>query len=537
MKYKLLGDGYTFLARETVLLNRGIDESLFTLDKSVIEDYNNYDNINEGVELLVQHINNNSNILIVADCDVDGVTSFAILYNYLKEEYGDKVNLEFVIHEDKEHGLSKDIIIEDHINLVILPDAGSNDYFQHKCLKDRGVDVLILDHHDCEKYSENAIVINNQLSNNVHNKNLAGVGVTYKFLKALDGYLFNDKADYYLDLVALGNVADVMLLTEKETRYFVYKGLENVNNTFLKALIDVNSFDLNGKYNIDKLGWVIAPKLNGTIRSGSHEEKLNMYKAFISNDYDFCVEMAKKCRNIKARQDNAVKSGMKKLRLKINTTKDDRVLIVDAGKLNKSFTGLVAGKLADMYSLPVLLYRESSNNLIGGSGRGFSNITDTFKEDLLASEYMTMCQGHESAFGWTCDKNNIDGLRKYLNELYKDKEITNEKTYDVEFELTEDEIDMDFVASLGELEDEWGNGLNAPLTIFKDITLALNMDNIKRTNIIFEVGGIKFIKKFATNVLKEKLIDKFVNVNIIGKCIKDTYNNSFMVEIVDIDFI
>ena len=119
MKYKLLGDGYTFLARETVLLNRGIDESLFTLDKSVIEDYNNYDNINEGVELLVQHINNNSNILIVADCDVDGVTSFAILYNYLKEEYGDKVNLEFVIHEDKEHGLSKDIIIEDHINLVI----------------------------------------------------------------------------------------------------------------------------------------------------------------------------------------------------------------------------------------------------------------------------------------------------------------------------------------------------------------------------------------------------------------------------------
>ena len=189
MKYRLIGNNYTFSPIECILENRNITKELFNLTDDCIETYNNYDNIDEGIELLMKHIDSNNKIHIVVDCDVDGATSFAILYNYLTSEFKD-IKLTYSIHDGKQHGLSKDIKIKDDINLVILPDSSSNDYIQHKELKERGIDVLVLDHHLASKYSENAIVVNNQLSDNVKNKQLSGAGVVYKFLKVdkLDNY-------------------------------------------------------------------------------------------------------------------------------------------------------------------------------------------------------------------------------------------------------------------------------------------------------------------------------------------------------------
>lgn len=539
MKWKLIGRNDLFTPIETVLENRGITKDLFELDKSVIEDYNNYDNIEQGIELLLSHLDSNSKIEIIGDSDVDGMTSLAILYNYIKELYP-KSNLNILIHTGKQHGLSEDINISNDTKLVILPDSSSNDYVQHKKLKDKGIDVLILDHHEVDKgYSQYAIVINNQLSSNVKNKNLCGAGVTYKFIKAMDDYLFEDKSGKYLDLVALGNVADMMDLNSKETRYFVYEGIKNINNTFLQALMEVNKFDLDGKYNIDKIGWVIAPKLNGTIRSGTQQEKLNMFKAFTSNDYNECLEVAKMCKNVKTRQDNAVKSAMNNILKTFAVEDEDRCIILEVGnKLNQSHTGLVAQKLMDKYKLPVLLYR-IKDNIASGSGRGIESITVDFREDLLNSNFMNMCQGHASAFGFSIDADNIPKLKSYLNELYKNQEVANSKEYQVDFILTEDDVDSYIIDQLSTLENEWGNGIDAPLLAFENIQLYLTReDNLKgKLNIVFDINGVKFIKKFSTNILKESILDIPVEVNIIGKCTVDTYSNCGQVEIVDIEIL
>ena len=396
MKYILKGNNDYLNPIQTVLKNRDITEELFSLTEEVIEDYKNYDNMDKGIELLLKHINNNSKIVIVVDCDVDGYTSFAILYNYIKEilEYN---RVSYVIHEGKQHGLSDDIIIEDDTNLVILPDSSSNDFKQHKELKNKGIDILVIDHHNCDEgYSPYAIVINNQLSNKIKNKNFSGAGVVFKFVKALDEYLFEDRADYYKDIVCLGNTADVMDMHEKETRFYMYEGLKEIKNTFLKALIDSYSYDLEGKYNINKIGWTIAPKLNGTIRSGSEEEKLKMAEAFISDDYDYCLDVAKMCKNVKARQDNAVKSALKKIEPKIKIDKNDRCIILNVDKtLNKSHTGLVAGKIADKYKLPTLLYRNvaDKDGFIGGSFRGINSISENLRMDILNSKLVEFSEG------------------------------------------------------------------------------------------------------------------------------------------------
>lgn len=541
MKYKLISRNDTFVPIETVLENRGVTKDLFDLNKSVVEDYNSYDNIIEGVELLLKHLKNDSIIAMVVDPDVDGLCSFTILYRYIKQLYPN-IKIEILIHKGKQHGLSDDIKIKDDVDLVVLTDSSSNDYEQHKALKDRNIDVLVVDHHDCDLgYSKYAVVINNQLSKKVKNKNLSGAGVVFKFIKAMDDYLFENKADKYYDICSLGNIADVMDLHERETRYFVYEGMKQINNPFINALIENNNYDLEGKYNIEKIGWTIAPKLNGTIRSGTQEEKMKMVEAFISDDYGFCLEVAKLCKNVKARQDNAVKSALRSIEKRININEKDRCIILNVGKdLNSSHTGLVAGKIADKYKLPTLLYRDvkGKEGIVGGSFRGIDSISEDLRLDILDSNLVDMAQGHASAGGWRIKESLVNELKGYLNDTYKDKEVVDSKEYQVDFILEENEVNEYIINELAQLEGEFGNGIDFPLIAFKDIELNITEDNLKgKTRIVFYINNIKFMKKYPTNKLKEELLNNSVKVDIIGKCTMNTYNNTGQVEIVDLEII
>ena len=104
------------------------------------------------------------------------------------------------------------------MDLLIVPDAGSNDYKEHKILSDRGVEVIVLDHHEADKISTDAIIVNNQF-HNYPNKGLSGVGVVYKFCQVLDDTLGVKYADLFLDLVAIGLVGDMMSLLDFETKH------------------------------------------------------------------------------------------------------------------------------------------------------------------------------------------------------------------------------------------------------------------------------------------------------------------------------
>jgi single-stranded-DNA-specific exonuclease len=544
LQYKLIGKNNILQPIQTVLLNRNITIELFSLTESVIEDYNNYDHMIAGINLLLKHLNNKSKIAMVVDSDFDGKASFTIIYRRIKKLFPD-ANIQILIHTEKQHGLSSDIHIEDDINLVILTDSSSNDFKQHKELKNKGIDVLVIDHHLCDDgYSPYAVVINNQLSDKVKNKNGCGAFVCYKFLKALDDYIFDDVTDEYEDLVAFANVADVMDLKEKESRYFVYQGINNINNNFLKALIEENSYNLGGKVNITKIGWNISPLINASIRSGTQEEKMQVVQAFISDDYNFCLKVAKMCKNIKARQDRAVKSALKKIESKLEIAKEDRCIIIDVGNtLSKSHTGLVAGKIADKYKLPALLYRKVDNkeNFVGGSFRGINSISEDLRIDILNSGLVEFSEGHELAGGYQLNKNKINNLKEYLNDLYKDKKVINSKMYQVDFILNEKNLNNDIIYELAQYEDEWGNGISEPLLAFENITINITNDNIKgkrAKNLVFNVNDVKFIKKYLSNNLTSQVLDKSdIKVTIIGKVANNIYNgNTYpQIEIVDIE--
>ena len=296
MKYKLRKEFSTNPDRalKEILQDRGVmDIENFmnpTFDNCEL-DAHKLINIDKAAECLLQHLRRNSDILFVVDCDADGYTSSSILWLYIKHIFPE-ARLEFTVHEHKQHGLDDKvdwICDEAKWDLVLCPDAGSYDVKEHRALGELGMDVICLDHHE-QLYDENGkpvisnlpntIVVNNQLSPEYPNKSLCGAGVVYKFCQVLDEMLGIQQAHNYIDLAALGEIADVMDRTDIETNYIMMEGLKHIHNEGLKTLIEAQSYSLKEKasYPYTGLGPVdiafyIAPLINAITRVGTQKEK------------------------------------------------------------------------------------------------------------------------------------------------------------------------------------------------------------------------------------------------------------------------
>ena len=211
MKYELISeklDNRTLI--EQILINRGlapeeINHYLSANEKDLYDPLL-LDNMERGAELYVKHIANNSPMTMIVDPDVDGMTSAALFINYTYKLFPAYVqnNITYLCHTGKQHGLN-DMMewIPEETKFLVMIDSSSNDYEYHKQLAERGIDILVIDHHEAEKVSEYACVINNQLCG-YPNKALSGVGVAYKFCCYLDKKLGIYNAHELEDLVALG---------------------------------------------------------------------------------------------------------------------------------------------------------------------------------------------------------------------------------------------------------------------------------------------------------------------------------------------
>jgi single-stranded-DNA-specific exonuclease len=206
-KYEVLGQVRFGNELEDILRLKGITDINSFLNPTVknTESELLFNNIEKARDILVEHIEKNSVIDLVVDCDVDGNTSGANIYQYIKR-INPSIEIRYFIHKGKSHGLDEFVeeICLDDSQLVIVPDAGTGDIDECAKIVGSGKDVIILDHHAISDEGNPAIVVNNQLSDRVTDKAMTGVGITYKFTKLLDKYYGVNYADDYLDLVALG---------------------------------------------------------------------------------------------------------------------------------------------------------------------------------------------------------------------------------------------------------------------------------------------------------------------------------------------
>ena len=373
------------------------------------------DNIEEGYQMLMKHLKKGSKIYLVIDPDQDGITSSSLFYNYLKDNYNNyNYSIDYHIPEGKEHGLQTlmPLLTENKIaDLIVCPDSSSNDYEEHRFLKEMGYDILILDHHITEKYSENAVVINNQLSKQYSNKMLSGVGVVYKFFEYCEQKEERQSTiKNYLDIVALGLIGDMMEMSTLENRYICDYGLSHINNKFFKAILEKQSYSLgDGPLTQIGVAFYVTPLINALIRIGSQIEKERLFQAFINPDLEVpstkrgekgqfetvCEQAVRNCVNAKSRQNRLKDKALELLDIQImeNCLDENKILILNADDLDvpNTITGLCAMGVAAKYKKPTILGRISPDNILKGSlrGRDDSELTDFrgFLKDSGLVEY------------------------------------------------------------------------------------------------------------------------------------------------------
>jgi len=568
-KYNLKGTSIGFSnIVETILKNRDIENinDFLNPNASHLEDESLYDHMELGFENLLYHIKKDSAIVIVVDCDADGYTSASVMYQYITHlimKFNSKSTITFIVHDDKAHGLdeitlNRIIKIECGCNLIILPDASSNDYAEHKYFKNKGIDILVIDHHGCERYSENAIVINNQLSTQVTNKTMTGVGVCYKFIKYIDKKLNLNCADDYLDLVAIGMIGDVSDLRNLESRYLVLKGIELIikgqnKNKFISALIKDKAYDMKNEVSIIGIGFYIVPLINALIRNGTYEEKELMFKAFLNINekhidkirgkgevelslQDYVVRIGNKC---KRKQKKLVDEAVEVAKNQVDKYQlfNNGIIIINAtGLTEKNYTGLLANKLTNIYQRPCFLL-SSHDEDFAGSARGYDkkDIKDVRKW-CIDSGLFNYALGHPNACGISIHNSKINDLYEVVSKI----QVSNFLIYDVDGIFNDKTLNKTIIESVAKHKNIWGNSVDEPLFAIEN--LVVNSKDIElmgknKNTIKINHDGIALMKFFTNedryNDMKQH---QAINVTIIGKFSINEYNGKITPQIIIEDF-
>ena len=544
---------------EQILINRGIEQNniqhyLNTTDEDILNPLL-LNNMRAGAEMLVAQIIKNEPLMVQVDSDCDGYTSAALLINYINSLFPTYAqnNILYRIHNGKEHGLISETIPEG-ITLAIAPDSSSNDYEVHKELFNRGIKTLVLDHHEAETESAFACVINNQLCD-YPTKSLSGVGIVYKFCSYIDSLLGINNADNFLDLVALGMIADVMDLRDFETHHLIKKGLKNIQNHFLAAMVEKQSYSLGNELTPIGIAFYIAPYVNATVRTGNPEEKELLFQAMLDFKSDELIPSTKRgckgemeriveqacrnCTNIKNKQTKIRDENLQIIDNLIheNNLLDNKILAIRLSKeyqTDKNLTGLIANQLMSKYQRPVLLLNQTEDEehriMWEGSGRNYDKADfENFKDFLNNSGFVEYGEGHQSAFGCGIYDYKFNEFLAYVNNALKDLKF--EPCYKVDFIFQGNRFDGNNVIEIAQHKDLWGQAIDEPLIVIENLNV--HKDNIslmsadKNPTLKIQLNnGVSLIKfKFSKEEFETlKREEGSIVMNIVGKCAINEWN-------------
>ena len=568
---------------ENVLINSGIDNIDLFLepDSSTQSSLNNFTNLEEAAKQIIAFIATNKNITVLVDSDADGYTSSALTVNIIKDiinVFESESEVNYLVHEGKFHGLTNSVMnnIQDvDTDLLIIPDAASNDIDNLLTLSTANYNILVIDHHEIEDETyidmiENVTVVNNQRSDNEEvSKWLTGAGMVYKVFEKV--YELIETSDEklkpltdYLDLVSIGQIGDASDLSENEIRYLVFEGLKNIQNPFVKSVLDVKSIDTEKEIAPVDMSFSIIPIINAVTRIGTLEERKNLFESLLITDkenenttmtkrklnketrkyehVDFEVvetqKRADEIARIKSKQDSYVKKKMESLEGQADTSKAVLLYIDDNFEREKSVSGLVATKLSRKYDKPTLvLTYDEDRNVYFGSGRGIEKVFESFKEWCNETELFNFAQGHANAFGVEIKKDN---LSKLIDKISKEQ-TSKDFTYEVD-KLYINETNKNDVDLLIKYKNIVG-GKVEPITLgFKDLTVQRKNIYIKNKTVSFNVSGCSFISWGTSDEVIDAIQTGFtdsVSINMVCEPFESNFNgkkqNKLIIKDIEVD--
>lgn len=544
-----------------------------------------WDNINDwnafggtwmprAVNMVQGTIEQNKDILFIADSDTDGYTSSAILMNYLYaiEPEWAKEHVSYLHHFGKEHGLNDmlDYIMDRWPSLVIVPDGGTNDIKAMKALNDAYINVLILDHHlaEIEPLDNGCSLVVNVQTSDYPNKSLTGAGVAWQFCRAMDELYPRDigpQADNFLDLCALGNCADMADSRNLEIRAIMNFGLKNIKNPFFFQMCKQHEYTLNKRNGLNYLSiaFAVVPFINAITRSGTMEEKDMVFQGMLSQyafdkvpsskrgekdvevyRYQEAVTLADR---VKRRQDKLVQETVELLDKKVQEENllEHKILFFrcEPDEVESTIAGLIANKMQAKYQRPCIVARHvrdlDGEEYYRGSLRNYSFSPVKNMKDICEQTGLTeFVAGHQSAAGISVAVKDVDAFLLAADELYKDVDFT--PVYWVDYIWKPKDLIPQAILEIAEL-DIWGQEMPQATVAVEDIPLS--EDNVQilglakgKPTLKIDCNGIEFMRFGSSEEEYEQFIQPNMYLTIIGTCNKNEWNGNVKPQIMIDDF-
>lgn len=489
---------------KTLLENRGFttEDDLEKILNPSTHDFSLIYNIDIATNLILKHLENNSRILIYGDYDADGITSTTILYQALKKK---SESIQFFIPNRIEQGYGLDYnFLENEVvgnfDLVITVDNGVSAIKEVELLKKNDIDVIIVDHHEFTEELPDAIIIHpNHPKGDYPCKYLAGVGITYKLIEALE----LDEEEY-MQLVMIGTVADMVPMFD-ENKYFTINGLKSMNNnmnTGIKALLK----EAGRLQEVDEetVGFTIAPRLNATGRID--EASLAVY-LLLNEISEEASELAADIEMLNdARKDMVDETYIEAEQL-VNS--DDKIQVLYSENWHPGILGIVASRIVENYGVPAILLTKDQD-VYTGSARSINTIELLKILRELNTEHNA--NGHNQAFGIKVDESLVEDFKVELTTLMNQSYSKLKPTKDIDFKITNPNITIKDLEELNELRP-FGHGFLVPTVMVSNSTIetirqiGVDSKHLKMTlkDYSFEVIGFNFGYLFNETSIGEKI--------------------------------
>ena len=381
-------------------------------DPLMLEDMTN------AVMRLQRAIDAHETVAVYGDYDVDGITSSCMLTDYLRSR-GLDCELYIPDRLEEGYGVNTAAIEALHsrgVTLIVTVDCGVTTVEEAAFASDLGVDMIITDHHECRDELPAAIaVVDPKRSDcNYPGRDLAGVGVAFKLLCALEGSA-EPILQRYADLVAVGTIADVMPLVG-ENRFIVRRGLEKLEQDprpGLRALIDEARLDKR-PITATSIGFTLAPRLNASGRLGQVQSAVDLLLCRSPREAAGCA--AALCQLNRDRQELEADIWQQAL-VMLGDGAPDGPIVLAQEDWHQGVIGIAASRLAEKYGVPAIMIC-----LDGDKGKGSCRSCGGFNLFAALSACADQLEGfggHALAAGLTIRRENIDAFRESFTAYYR----------------------------------------------------------------------------------------------------------------------
>lgn len=438
-----------------ILVNRGVDtfqkaQDFFRPDPDKLHDPNLMKDMDKAVERLALAIQREEKILVYGDYDVDGTTSVAMFYGFLKQFYS---HVGFYIPDryKEGYGISDKGVrfaAENNFRLVVSLDCGIKAIEKVALAKELGVDFIICDHHTPGDILPPAVAILDPKRSDCDYpyKELSGCGVGFKLVQAFSAYRKDDPAKVmaYLDLLAVSIAADIVPITG-ENRILTYYGIEKINNNprpGLKALILRSKIEKD--IEISDIVFKIGPRINA---SGRLEHAKASVELLISDDLEDALARAEIVDTVNAARKNFDENITKEALTMIHGMEEishRKTTVLFKEDWHKGVIGIVASRCIEKYYRPTIILTESNNKATGSARSVFD--FDIYEAISQCSDLLEQFGGHKYAAGLTLSVANVPAFQARFEEVVTARinEIHMKPVLEIDDEILLDQINYRF---------------------------------------------------------------------------------------------